>query len=709
MNNPLFTNPVDSYKRDINPIGHYVEQMAIMLSKETNDPIEKCKEWIANKIKNKQFKSMRNPEVNYFERQDNGDRIEKTTTLSNYIRTIEAENLILAPSFTCYLHQDTKPSLLVEFLQRNVKERSIAKKKAFQLKAKGDMNGFTSYNNIQQTKKIYNNSLSGAFASSGTCLFNPSGHYTLTSTTRCVASYGNGNSERMIAGNRHYHSTDIAINNILAVLSTFNYDIIKKLIDKYNLHLPTTDEAFSVVLRASEYYWRNKDVEDFIYNLLDKATPYERAWYVYSGDFYHLRVYNNNLIKKMIERASEKVSGLSNNTVEELYSLDESYINLAHHICLEEVKGKGTDYEEMKSDGTLDLLISTGKHAKEVFEEYRDLIKAFLVTESLPPTIAYLPNMYRKVTVLSDTDSTCATYQEWVKWYFGDIIFNPKATAISATVMTMVTETVAHTLASFSANMNVAKDKMDVLAMKNEFYWDIMTPMNVAKHYFANVRIQEGNVFTKPDLELKGVHLITSNTSKGIIKDAHGQIRKICDTVTDNRKLKLLDYIKHVAAIEKEIIEKVSKGDPDIFKQGKVKEYESYKADNPARSPYVHHMMWEDVFKPKYGIIGEPPYQAIKIPTTLENKTATKKWLDSLEDVVFRNRMEDWLNSLNKTNIGIMLLSRNFVEGNGMPVEIQSCIDTKRIILDICQVYYIILESIGFYRKKDMTLTELGY
>ncbi|TQH36880.1 family B DNA polymerase, partial [Pseudomonas aeruginosa] len=60
----------------------------------------------------------------------------------------------------------------------------------------GDEEAEKAFHEIQNALKIFNNSQSGGMSSSGTPLFNKSGHTTLTSTCRALTSTANLINER---------------------------------------------------------------------------------------------------------------------------------------------------------------------------------------------------------------------------------------------------------------------------------------------------------------------------------------------------------------------------------------------------------------------------------------------------------------------------------------------------------------------------------
>lgn len=703
----VFLEPKDSYQRCIDPIGHYVDQVATYLSLKTKEPIEVCKSWIQHALKNGQFKGITNPTIKYFERQSNGDRIATFGSLTSYIYNTVKRGEILAPSFTVYMHPSAKPSLITKFTDANTKRRSQEKKAAFKAKAEKNMDLFTFKNNAQTNMKLTNNSLSGAFVAKGSFVNNPTAHSTLTSTTRTGTSLANASNERLIAGNRHYFSPDIVINNILSIITNTDYTLLKPSTDHFldGLVYPTVEQTMECITYSTDLYWIDYRAHARIRDLVETLSPIQRAAFVYTGDLYHLRKLNPEYIRAFISKLCCKIIIPAENALEKVYKIEEQVLILAHQICSQETKGKGKDYAKMEGLG---VLVATAEHIIQVIHEYKDFIKGLLITKNLPPSVAHIRDMVRRIVVISDTDSTCFTTGEWVEWMRGGMIFDDESLAICGGITYMATQTFMHSMALYSANINVEKAKLHTLAYKSEWTWTLLVPMNVAKHYFARAVIQEGNVFEEPELELKGVHLKNSNTPKRIVADSTAKIEEVMDTITSNKKISLKKLLTEVADMERFIERSLLSGELEFYRQVKIKEAAAY-TKSMDESPFQHHLLWKEVFQPKYGILEEPPYAVAKVPTILDNPTAIKTWLDSMEDREFAERMGAWITRKKKTSLNTFYISSNFLKTYGMPKEIVPIIATKRILLDLCNIYYLVLESLGFYKKVGMTITELGH
>ena len=181
-------------------------------------------------------KGVDNPLIEYYYTNDNGDKELRVDKVTDYIKDVKANNEIMAPSFTTYIHPDQKKSMHANFLDTNINLRKKDKANAFKYKQLGDMDKYVYYNTLQKTRKIFNNSLSGAYASQSTILYNPTAHYTLTSMTRSVTSIGNSITESIVAGNKHFRNADTVFNYVLAVLTNIDMRNVKDVVDKYNLY-----------------------------------------------------------------------------------------------------------------------------------------------------------------------------------------------------------------------------------------------------------------------------------------------------------------------------------------------------------------------------------------------------------------------------------------------------------------------------------------
>lgn len=700
----IFFYDKEKYTNQLNPVKGYVEQLSHYISAKKDIPLEQAT-LKAREILKAHFKDKA---VKFFDRQENGDRIVGESTLLQYIiNNIKAKN-ILVPTFTSYVNTSVKKSILSEFIFENVKRRSVAKKISHKAKAVGDINLYTAKNNEQNMMKIYNNSLSGAFAQEACILYNPTAHSTLTSITRTITSLSNASNEKLIAGNRYYPRGIDILNNIVYISTYANIAKIKETVELYNLHIPTVEEVVDVLRYSSDLYFVDKTYYDkYIIPYLVKLSPYQLAAICYSGDLYHLRKFNNQFVKDILDEVITPiiVNDDSEYLVSKIYTINENVLNFVHVILFSSMKGKGKNYEEMKKLGIAGNIYHTALHVIETFRKYKPFFSCFFLNETFPNNSYRLKNMRRRVVVLSDTDSTCFTLDEWVKWYHGSFSINDKTLALSACVGFIGAQSIINQLSIVSKMMNVDKNDLNTLAMKTEWFWFCHFPLEVSKHYFASAAIQEGNIFSEVELEVKGVHIKNSAITKAITQKGNELVKYIFECISKGEKVKFNYILSEMIDVENAIEYSVLKGESSFLKKSKIKNKEAY-AQDETKSPYQRHQFWIDVFSHKYGTIVEPPYDVVKFPTIIESRPALKAWVESIEDVEFKDRLNNWIVTNNKTSLPTIYLSEQYVLGNGIPKEIIGIIDIKRIILDITLQYRMILEGLGAMLTENYLIRE---
>lgn len=709
----IFKHDFKNYKTFLNPIEDYLDQNSLFFSRKYNIPIEKARELIKECVKEH---GLKNPNITIKEKNPYGDMEITKTKLLNYIMNVKKEKNIIVPSFTVYLHPSIQKSIHSELLFENVAMRKQDKKLAFKYEREEDHEKAAFYNTNQKTRKVENNSLSGGYASSSTILYNPSAHFTLTSITRCVSGIGNALSESLVAGNKFFKEPRSVVNYIVTASTKINYDLVKEVVDKYKLTIPTPQEVFNYMKESWKMYWKNQHMENYILHLLGSLDKYCLAGVLYVNDLWSLKTYNEKLVRALINKLSFKVEGKK--VDDPLKSLDgtlEGINELVHHIYAEEIKGKDIDYKKLLEDN--DPLIyglsATAQNIRDTLMKISDLIHAFYVTDILPINVAYIKDMFRKVIVLSDTDSTCCSYDKWVEWYFGRPLVDNKSLGVSATIMTIVTQVMDHNLRMLAKNMNTGEmgDNDNFLSMKNEFCWPVFVTANVTKHYFASTMIQEGNVFKENKLEKKGVHYISSTVGGDIVKETERVMWKIMDSVSENKDVSLVDLCSEVANFERRILKDFEERKCYMFRKDSIKPAKSYK-QKPEESKYLNHMLWEEVFSSQYGQAGEPPYTIYTLPLKVDNVT---DWVALVEHVKSKNpemaqKLVMFVNKYKKDGkISTLRIPKLIADGQGIPGEFKEFVDVKTSIMQSLRPLYYVLETVGYFKKPEYMLSELNF
>lgn len=700
----IFKNKPEEYQVNLKPLKEYFRQATKLVLKTIPDlSAKEASAYIKLSLKENGIK---NPIVKFNKKNDFGDMVEEEDTLSSYIDESVEAGEVMAPSFTTYIHPSKSKSLHATFLQENIQKRKIDKGLQFKYKQEGNKEKETYHGTMQKIRKIYNNSLSGAYGSKSTILYNPSAHYTLTSMTRSVASIGNVTSESVVAGNKYFKDPDVTISYITAVITNAPKFAMRRAMNKYKLHIPSTDELMNMVLYSSRLYWKDLEKEKTIKLLLDSLDDVERCAVMYCNDLWHLMKYNDALMRDIVKSISTKKNEGSVDLIGDLTTAPEGVANLTHHVCKDTIKGMKVNYEDLQKSNPeiLTTLASTAKGITEGLVKYGVLFKAFYATDIMPTSVAYVKDMLRDTIVLSDTDSTCGSYDKWIEWYFGSNRYDEESVGVSAAIMTLNTQIMDHHLKIFARNMNVDSSLVELLKMKNEFYWPVFVASNVSKHYFADTEIQEGNVYSKSDLELKGVHLIASSIRPDIAKFAHDMMSDIMEEIKLHGAIEVTKYIKRVADKEREIIDAVLNGDTSLFKFETIKEQGAYKDKD--RSPYQFYALWQRIFKNKYGDAGKPSIRMIKTHLKIKNKTMMKEFLENIADPDIRKEFNEYAEEKGMDKLEILRIPATIADEKGLPEEIKDYLNINKIASENLSAVYYVLECIGFYRKGDLLVHE---
>lgn len=696
--NDPFVKPQKEYQRNINPLNDYMEMGARYLSKLHGTDYEETLKWM--KENRDSLLHFKDPAVKAVFQDNNGDKIEQETTLSKYLNDALVNHEIISPPLTTYYPEKKKKAFLVDFTLANIASRSKNKKEMFRYEMLKDRMNYLIKKNEQANDKISNNAISGASVVPSTMIYNPTMHPSLTSTCRITSGYANANNEKFLGGNRHYYSPNIIINDLVSITTHFDHDLMLQVMEKYNIHYPSAEEVFALIVKCSSKYGRHRSKETLIRAYIDKLTPLERAAFVYIGDMYHLKEYNPDLVRTIIARLSEKhaIDRDLKDHVEIINKNPEAIYYLACQICKKETIGIDTSLKETKESELGLLLASNMVKIIEVLHDYSDLFIAFYRTSNMPTQVAHFKDSIREVVLMSDTDSTIFTTEDWVDWFLGHIDFTDTANAVFAVMVFLSGSPLKHLLAQMSANIGVDNDRIFLISMKNEFKFEIFVPTLNTKHYYAMITYQEGNIYDKPKMEIKGVHLKSSNAPPAIIKRAQEMMKEICETVRSGEKLSVLKYIKEIADTERRIMASVDQGESTYYRIQNIKDADAYKLGED--SIYKYYSLYNDTFGRIYGEMEKPPVMTYKMSTWLTNKTKFGSYIESLEEPL-RSYFKEAVKNYKLDKLPTFYIPVDNFANQPIPEVITRTIDKRALIIDICHIYYYILETLGVFRLNQ--------
>ncbi|AEH03474.1 DNA polymerase [Pseudomonas phage PhiPA3] len=693
-----FIRPVDEYCRDLEIIDAYLNDQALYLSAMTGDPVEQCLEFVKAQSRPEGAMALQNPKALILDKNPAGDRELKETTFMGFLNRVKKQELLLSPSMTVYMPESQRQSTHSQYIAEGVANRKRVKKEQMRLEGEGTTEALELAQvrkGEQENFKINNNSYSGATVSAATILYYKSTHSSLTSTCRTATSYANANNEKFIMGNRHYYTPEITKANLLSIANITDLKKLQECMDHFQMHYPTADEVVEMVLRSTAHYWQNQDYTAQIHTMVSGFTPLQRAAVVYVGDLYHTYKHNKDLIRNFLMELSQIGRPDQVISKEEYNTYDGDMDLLANFICYDLVKGRNKEKLAAENPEVFDTIYATGKNISEVLHKYKLIIEALLLTNNVPSSIHAFPTIYRRAAVISDTDSTMFTMQYWVEEFFGRVCFTSEAKRLVFALVFLVSEVVMHILAIQSANMGVSKEKLRLLAMKNEYYFAVLSLTTRSKHYYASQDAQEGVMFAKARMEVKGVGLRDSKVPPKINKAAKKMMENIIKSVKEEIPLDLPAMLKEVADFERDIINSIFSGKSEYLTTGKCKKLNAYKSEDNAT--YAKHRFWAEVFGPSYGGTEEPPYSFVKVSVTVDNRTRFNEWVESIEDKGLAMRLKKWAMENDKSGITTFHVPMTVVENHGIPSEITRVADVRTVISNTMGVFYLILESLGIF------------
>ena len=690
-----FLRDIEEYRREIGVVDGYFEQTEKYLQLMSGIEPERIKAWMQKKFGKGGTFEFKPPVVNITIRdRETGDRRPSQTNMAKLLQVVEKNKLIMSPSMTVYLPPEQKQSLLAVFVDANIKARGKIKEEMLAAKSAGDLVLAANKDNEQTSKKTRNNGLSGAHCSPSTSLYNKSTHSSLTSLCRSATSYGNANNEKVLSGNRHYWAPGIVINNILSTISLTDFAKFTECVEHYGLYIPSVDDVMELIEYSTEALWQNGRALNRIRDLVSRIEPIERAAFVYIGDMYHLAKFNEELVKTLLAKLTVRVESLEGVTAEEMKQCmdgdTKAYVSL---LCADWIGSNNFGTIKENDPALFTKLAHNCVNVHRTIGEYLLLIREILTTRNVPASIAKMPEALRRVSLVSDTDSTMATAQWWSEWYCGKgNVTGREADAVADAMIYIAVQNITHMMARMSKNMGMSDHHVFRYAMKNEYKFSSFCLTNKAKHYFALITSREGTIYTDPELEVKGVALRTSNIPPVIMNEFRSTITDISSDVMNGRKIKIIPLLERVAEIEDGIVASVHNGEYTYLKTGQIKTKEAY--SEPDSSAYFYHVFWEATFAGKYGSPGEPAYDVVKLAVNLNTKTEVKRWLENMKDRELAGRLQQWFDKTGKTYIQI-LLPEAIVSQTGIPKEILDVVNYRRIVFSSVEPYYHILEALG--------------
>ena len=605
-----------------------------------------------------------------------GDRVGTIMPAREFFQTVEDNNYHLSPSLVAYTNTMQEQSVNAYGTDQFIEFRRLYKGKR-----KGVPNGseeWKAFNEIQNALKIFNNAQSGGMSSSGTPLFNKSGHTTLTSTCRSVTATANLINERLITGNRLLISYNKTMELFVSTLAFARKDEIQTVIDTYKMNYATVPQVMDMVRRCSSYYWNSRNNLKSIEQFLGMLSPLQLTIVLCSMDIRGLYVTNPKLMKQFFSEWCLIPECPADAKAEDL------------------VKPSNDDYKtlcvtKLGKNATAVQTAHLNTYHISLEQKWGDFIKAFLKADIPPTGIFSVKEIVRENVLTSDTDSMIYS----VDLIIDDYVQGEKEELCFNGVMTYFIRSISvDQHARLSTNMNVAKKYRYRLNMKNEYLFSAYVTTSMSKHYYALQMMIEGVLNDHPELELKGVHLRGIKIAQKVREFINKLMVDVLNAIYDKKQLDPAKLLGDVGDIERALIANIEEGGWTWLTKNGIKEESAYA--NPDSSIYYYHELWNAVFKGKYGPAPALPYRAYKVNLDLSNKTKMKNYFASISDTTFGREFEAYISA--RSNLTSVYIPMDMIKAmGGIPKEILPIVDSRLIIAQNLKSIYAVLESLGLF------------
>ena len=601
---------------------------------------------------------------------------------------------ITSPFGTFYETTDKCKSFLGSMIGIRKKQRKKEKK----LMAEGQRNGNKAmeqfHKNLQTLIKIVMNSMYGATGSAHNFLSSKSNCNSITSISRYCIMNSYAHAERFLESNFYFKNEEQLINHIISCEKLGpDSNKVTSICQKYKIHEPNTDEIYNFLVGCLHRYQFESEHPE-IYKLIDSLDQGKKDFVFYMSNMKHLVQNNPDVWRPWIKEffhdpgTDEKVDPKS------ILKLDGDLSTVVATIHNREIplNAKGNPIsipETCEKYPEIGKHLSTcGLHMQKCLDQMQELFDLFMQHDVGIGYVGELKTMFRDTVGTSDTDSIIFTTRSWIEWYFNELRLDEPAFHLNALVVYWLSKANANILFYLSKILGAINEQLFILSMKNEFMMpvEVLTPLK--KHYMALLAIQEGVVYSKPRLDVKGVGLRGSNFSKSVLNYVNWFIEELVTGIYKHKRVKGSVLLTYVLQFERMIFDSLYSGSTEFLTIEPVKNEDEYK--DADRTIYFNFMFWEQVFGEKYGNIAVPT-KCYVLPLNDIYTYSYRHWLEEHSPNVSK-KFNDFLDK--NPNKKITRIPINPFT-NQIPEELRKVTNYKAVIWANTRPLYLILSSLG--------------
>lgn len=619
---------------------------------------------------------------------------------------------IISPFGSVYETTDKKTSFLTNKIIKDGDKRKRFKKCMLHARKIVDVAGTSAYNNLQASVKRNMNSTSGAMGCNGNFLSSPANYNSITSIARFFIMNAYAHGERFLESNFYFRTIEQVLNFITTCVKLSPND--QKILDvchRHSLHLPDAEEVYSWLINNLRKYYFGEDTK-IIHDSLLHVSPAKLAFMFYMSNLYNIMQTNSDYWKTWVNDILhlDKVDFSREYNLDDVNKLDGDLVivlstiyndllpknkkdnNISLYDCLSPQPEQGVPEAHPE---VVQKFIAIGKHMTDMLTGIEEMFDIFMNHKVGIGYIVEHKHMYRNAIVLSDTDSIIFTTKSWVQWYTGSLAITEDAFAINALIVFLLTKATVCLQYRVSEAFNAVGKDLLTMAMKNEFMMPIEILTYAKKHYCSILKIQEGVVFNKPRLDIKGVGLRGSTYSSCTREYTNWFISSLIDELCTKGSVDPKEKIREVLRYERMVRDDLKAGNTTFLAIESVKNPDEY-AD-PNRSIYFNYTAWEQIFAGKYGSIMIPTKTYVVDVKGVANPKY-KAYLDKKSPEI-ANRLEVFLQGLKKgKELNSIPINNNL---DKIPEELLCITDIHGIVYKQTKPMYIILRSLGIALGSD--------
>lgn len=683
-------------------IAQYTHYLSHMFPNDKKEDIEKY-------VKKEIEKRTKLPILDLTEQIATGRSKRKKITLPEYLTKI-VKKRIISPAGSIYMSPKEKESFIRITIGDKKRERSKYKKIMLKHKEAGNTLQENIANYLQSCAKITNNSFSGVPNSAHNFLYSKANYASITGFARESIRCGFSHIELFLGANLFLRTLDDVVTYCFNVLKTCDLETSQKVIDKYNLHVPSTEEISEMFIKCLEKHTFCVKTEPVIH-YLSTLSDIEKTVVFYNGCLRNLIFFNPHFFLPYFKRMfdTENVSPYNGEDLEKkLHEQDEDVrmmtTSINYEILGKDSEGKPSNPEKTLKENpeALRKFIGIEDHYVKCLEELEDIITTFLRPNSSLAKMDAQSNILRTNVVISDTDSAIFSTENIVEWYTGNTVLNKDSFSINAFCVLMVVKSLEHRFATLSGGFGFVGKEVYGIKMKNEYFMAGVLRPPLRKTYLSLNMFQEGKILPKPKLDVKGGIFKSSQLAPESTEKVRLMAMQLFEETLKNGKVSGEKYLKYVQEYEQKIIDSLLAGKKDFLKTETVKTAKEYKND-PLSTSYFYADFWNKVFVPEFDEI-VLPNKCFSFPLISDGKVLWdpqwQKEFETWNPTIFK-RFKDHLENCGKEKgkIKRLMMAPQVLE---IPVIFRKIIDIRSIVYLNCNPLYLILRCMGLsYDEKD--------